>query len=183
MYKLWETMHKLRENKVVRYCIIPILIIAAMCFVFLYGMSWIPVQEIDFTKKITTIKSDEVYVKNPKNIQYSTNDTVTVKGIVYNPWFSDGFFVGNVDFENNSDFSRELTLSTSNVKVGSILYDPADGYMYDTPQPTYIVEYIKELDEAITLRIRFNINDDNCENLYVGIDHKEGIILAKEDGI
>lgn len=181
MYKLWGTMHKLWENKVVRYCIIPVLMIAVICFLILYGLSWIPVQEIDFTKDITTIKSDDLYTDKQGDTDYSNNDTVTVKGTVYNPWFSDGFFVGNVDFENNSDFSRELTLSTSNVKVGSILYDPADGYMYDTPQPTFIVEYIKELDESITLRIRFNINDDNCENLYVGIDHKEGIILAKEE--
>ncbi len=190
MYKLWEMIQSLRERlikllkiKSVRYFVVPMLLVAAAGFLVLYGLSWIPVQEIDFTKKITTIDSDEV---PDAHTQYDTNDTITVQGKVYNPWFSDGFFVGNVDFENNDEFSRELTLSTSNVKIGSVLYDPSDGYMYDTPIQSYIVEYIKPSDvENMTqdnvLRIRFNMHDDDCENLYVGIDHKEGTILAKEE--
>ncbi len=190
MYKLWEMIQSLRERlikllkiKSVRYFVVPMLLVAAAGFLVLYGLSWIPVQEIDFTKKITTIDSDEV---PDAHSQYDNNDTITVQGKVYNPWFSDGFFVGNVDFENNDEFSRELTLSTSNVKIGSVLYDPSDGYMYDTPIKSYIVEYIKPSDvENMTqdnvLRIRFNMHDDDCENLYVGIDHKEGTILAKEE--
>lgn len=176
MYKLWE-------YKKVRYFIAPMLIIAAICFCVLYGLSGIPIQKIDFNKEITTIKSDDLNTINQSNTDYDTNDTVTVTGTVYNPWFSDGFFVGNIDFENNSELSRELTLPTSNVKIGSILYDVIlDGYIYDTPQPTYIIEYISESD-ATTLRLMFEIDDEgvnDCRNLYLNIQTKEKIILAAE---
>lgn len=188
MYKLWEMIQSLRERlikllkiKSVRYFVVPMLLVAAAGFLILYGLSWIPVQEIDFTKKITTIDSFEV---PEAHTQYDTNDTITVQGKVYNPWFSGGFFVGNVDFENNDEFSIELTLSTSNVKIGSVLYDPSDGYMYDTPLQSYIIQYpsdVEDMTQDNVLRIRFNMHGDDCENLYVGIDHKEGTILAKEE--
>lgn len=188
MYKLWETMHKLWENKVVRYCIISILIITTMCFVLLYGLSWIPVQEIDFTKDISTIKSDDLYTDKQGNTDYITNDTVTVNGKIYHPWFSNGYFVGNIDFENNSNLSTNIKLSESNVKIGSSLYDPSDGYIYGAQRPTYIVEYWSEqspmISDAVTLRLMFDIDNkdiDDCKNLYVEIHTKEKLILAKEE--
>ena len=187
MYKLWETMHKTWENKIIRYCITPILIIAAICFLILYGLSWIPVQEIDFTKDITIIKSDDLYTDKQGNANYSANDTVTVNGKVYHTWFSDGYFVGNINFESNSNLSTTVKLSDSSVKISSALYDPSDGYIYDDQRPAYIVEYRSEqspmISDAITLRLMFDMDNqyiDDCKNLYLEIYTKEKFILAKE---
>ena len=187
MYKLWKTMNKTWENKIIRYCIIPILIIAAICFLILYGLSWIPVQEIDFTKDIMTIKSDDLHIDKHDNDDYSANDTIAVNGKIYHPWFSAGYFVGNINFEKNSDLSTSVKLSDSNVKIGSALYDPSDGYIYDDHRPIYIVEYWSEqlpmISDAITLRLMFDMDNqyiDDCKNLYLEIYTKKKFMLAKE---
>ncbi len=187
MYKLWEMTHKIWANKIVRYCIVPILIIAAVCFLILYGLSWIPVQEIDFTKDITTIKSDDLHTDKQGNTDYSADDTVTVNGKVYHPWFSDGYFAGSINFENNSSLSTNVKLSDSNVKISSALYDSSDGYIYDPQRPVYIVEYWSEQSpmksDATSLRLMFDMDNqevDDCKNLYVEIYTKDKFILAKE---
>ncbi len=83
-----------------------IIIAAVIVFGIFYGLSWIP-KSVDF--KVTgKINQAEPY-----------DETLTVKGEIYTPWFSRGMFKGTVSFENSRNGSLSAEFDGKNTSVTS----------------------------------------------------------------
>ncbi len=88
-----------------------IIIAAVLVFGIFYGLSWIP-------ESINLTLNGEV---TNGTTQETSDETMTIKGEMYTPWFSDGMFKGTVSFEN-SGLSGEFDSKNTSVTINENYY-------------------------------------------------------------
>lgn len=94
-------------KKIIAFIIIAVVLV----FGILYGLSWIP-------ESINLTLNGEV---TNGTTQETSDETMTIKGEMYTPWFSDGMFKGTVSFEN-SGLSAESDGGSTSVTINGNYY-------------------------------------------------------------
>lgn len=121
----------------------------------------------DSNKNVTISKYDDAVYEE---------DMLTVKGDIYKPWFSNGGFSGDIRFEKNTKFSRQVDFSDSIVEIDSDISDSTTDRFYGNQLCINKLTYTKKIDSGEmtqdeTIAISF---DDSSKNYYVEIKDKNG---------
>lgn len=161
-----------------------LLLLFFICILLIgYLLSWIPKESIEYTVKVYMYDSN----KNATISKYDDNvykeDILTVKGNIYKPWFSNGGFSGDIIFEKNTKFSRQVDFMYSTVEIDSEISDSATDRSYKNQswinKLTYTKKYNSEemtQDEIISISF-----DDSSKVYYVEIKDKNGNYYFSSD--